>query len=203
MANSSKAKGDRFEREAVAVLAAAAPDLVRPNPRRKLGAGRRDDVGDLDVFDDVTIQVRALGDITRALRSAADDAVVQGGRAGTRWAVGMVPMPHARSTGIRWLCSTYGWPTGAPDPSVVCCRTGLTVEAIEACRSATSAVPPSDRLAIVARRGQPDLIVATLGAWLVGLRSAKQLAVAPGLSSNSAAAYTAAGFQQAARNAVA
>ena len=170
MSNPSKAKGDRFEREAVAALAAAAPDLVRPNPRRKLGAGRRDDVGDLDAFDGVTIQVRALSNVTRALRSAADDAVVQGERAGTRWAVGMVPIPRARAAGVRWLCSAYDWPGGAPDH--VCRRTGLIAEAVEVCRSKTSAEPPSDRLVIVTRRGQPDLVVATLDAWLASFRLA-------------------------------
>src|SRR6478735_12765266 len=56
--NTNKRKGDRAEREAVAVLCELAPDLVVARPQRLLGAGRREDTGDLWVFPGVTVQVK-------------------------------------------------------------------------------------------------------------------------------------------------
>lgn len=50
MANPSKRKGDKGELEAVEILKALAPDLVRPKAKRLLAAGRREDEGDLWVF---------------------------------------------------------------------------------------------------------------------------------------------------------
>lgn len=53
MTSSAKAKGDSAEREAAAILC----DLLGVPVRRKLGAGRADDQGDLDLGLDVTVQV--------------------------------------------------------------------------------------------------------------------------------------------------
>jgi hypothetical protein len=53
MTSSSKAKGDKGERECAALLA----DLLGVPARRKLGAGRQDDAGDIDGVPDTTIQV--------------------------------------------------------------------------------------------------------------------------------------------------
>jgi hypothetical protein len=47
MANSSKSRGDRAERELAERLSA----LLGLRIRRKLGAGRADDTGDLDGLD--------------------------------------------------------------------------------------------------------------------------------------------------------
>jgi hypothetical protein len=53
MTNSSKAKGDRAELEAARLLY----DLLGYPCRRKLGAGRLDDEGDIDGLPDTVIQV--------------------------------------------------------------------------------------------------------------------------------------------------
>ena len=53
MANPNKRRGDAAEREAAALIA----DLLGVPARRKLGAGRRDDTGDIDGVPDTAIQV--------------------------------------------------------------------------------------------------------------------------------------------------
>lgn len=79
MSNPQKAKGDRAELEVQALLR----DLLGVPARRMLGAGRADDVGDIDGVPDTTIQVAAYTDITRALREKVDPCVEQQARAGT------------------------------------------------------------------------------------------------------------------------
>lgn len=54
LTNSSKNKGDEGEREAQALLRRL---LNRPTIRRALGAGRKDDVGDIDGVPQTAIQV--------------------------------------------------------------------------------------------------------------------------------------------------
>lgn len=63
MANRNKQKGDRAERELAHILTR---DLGIPI-RRMLGAGRLDDIGDLDGIDDTAIQVKHLGSIATAI----------------------------------------------------------------------------------------------------------------------------------------
>jgi hypothetical protein len=54
MTNRNKTAGDRYEREAQALLR----DLLGlPDARRALGAGRKDDIGDIHAVPDTTIQV--------------------------------------------------------------------------------------------------------------------------------------------------
>jgi len=64
MANSAKARGDRAEREAAELLTL----LLGLPIRRKLGAGRRDDQGDLDGLDGFALQVADWSDAVRAMR---------------------------------------------------------------------------------------------------------------------------------------
>lgn len=115
MANSNKQKGDMAELDAIRVLVGLTPDLIRPKARRMLGAGRKDDVGDLDVYDDVAVQVRvyAKDALESAIRSAAADAVVQAANGDRTYALGMVPVPRASNGTVRWLaCVDSGeWPT--------------------------------------------------------------------------------------------
>lgn len=112
MANSAKNKGDRYEREAKDYLIAMAPELLCDLPMRMLGAGRKDDIGDIRVFDDTAIQVRALANMGQAVRSSAHDAVTQAGNGGVPFALGMVPVQGARKDKVRWLaCVAPGqWP---------------------------------------------------------------------------------------------
>lgn len=65
MTNSQKAKGDRAERELAAILAVE----LGVNCRRKLGAGRQDDRGDLDLEINSTPIVVQVADYTDPLRA--------------------------------------------------------------------------------------------------------------------------------------
>ncbi len=62
MSNPKKQKGDRAELEAAALLT----DLLGTPVRRKLGAGRADDTGDLDGVPDHVIQVANWADTAAA-----------------------------------------------------------------------------------------------------------------------------------------
>ncbi len=115
MANSNKRKGDRAEREAVAAVCRLAPDLVVARPQRLLGAGRREDTGDLWVLPGVTVQVKHRADPAHAIRLAADGAAVQARRAGAAFAVGLVPVPRARVGAVRWVACGASWPGPPPE----------------------------------------------------------------------------------------
>ena len=79
MTNPSKARGDRAELEVQALLR----DLLGVPARRMLGAGRLDDVGDIDGVPDLTVQVANYADLGRALREKIDACPAQQERAGT------------------------------------------------------------------------------------------------------------------------
>ena len=79
MANPKKQKGDQAERDAAGLI----HDLTGWPARRKLGAGRLDDIGDIDGVTDTTIQVVNYKDITRALAEKVPESERQQARAGT------------------------------------------------------------------------------------------------------------------------
>ena len=64
MGNPQKRKGDAAEREAAELLTQLLPWPVR----RQLGAGRADDVGDLDGVPRTVVQVAAWADVAAAAR---------------------------------------------------------------------------------------------------------------------------------------
>lgn len=64
MANAQKGRGDRAEREAAELLSL----LLGLPIRRKLGAGRLDDQGDLDGLNGFALQVADWKDVARAAR---------------------------------------------------------------------------------------------------------------------------------------
>ena len=64
MSNPQKNKGDKAEREAATIIGA----LLGFQVRRKLGAGRTDDEGDLDGVPATVVQVCNWKDLTRAIR---------------------------------------------------------------------------------------------------------------------------------------
>lgn len=174
MAHPSKAKGDSAEREAVKVLTELAPHLVMQNPRRLLGAGRREDEGDLYVIRDTTFQVRAYKNVALGLRSAAADAISQQQIADTPLAVGLVPIPRSRTVltdgvTVRWLASAHDW----PDPEVSGRSTTehfnsrSISKALAWMTDKTSDVPRHLRC-VVLERPEPDvpLIVGPIQAWL-------------------------------------
>lgn len=71
--NSSKRKGDRAELEVQGILR----DLLGVPARRALGAGRKDDVGDIHGVPDTVIQVADWKDALRAIREKPLEADVQ------------------------------------------------------------------------------------------------------------------------------
>lgn len=79
MTGAAKRKGDAAEREVAALLA----DLLGVPARRKLGAGRQDDEGDIDGVPDCTIQVASYRDLNEACRRKLPACEVQQERAGT------------------------------------------------------------------------------------------------------------------------
>ena len=93
MTNPSKDKGDEAEREAARLLA----DLTGWPVRRKLGAGRTDDTGDLDGIPDSVCQVKNYPrDITRAVRECLDELPQQQDNAAAPYAFGLVRRPGGR-----------------------------------------------------------------------------------------------------------
>lgn len=73
MANPAKRRGDRAELEVAALLT----DLTGYPVRRKLGAGRQDDTGDLDGIPRTVVQVANWSDALRAVRHKPEAAEVQ------------------------------------------------------------------------------------------------------------------------------
>ena len=71
--NPQKSKGDRAELEAAALLT----DLLGAPVRRRLGAGRSDDTGDLDGIPGHVVQVASWGDTAAAARVKPPEAEQQ------------------------------------------------------------------------------------------------------------------------------
>src|SRR6266568_7027776 len=83
MANAAKRKGDRAELE----IAQLIYDQLGIPVRRKLGAGRADDTGDLDGIPDTIAQVANWTDTMRAVREKPLAAEIQRENAGCLHAV--------------------------------------------------------------------------------------------------------------------
>jgi hypothetical protein len=84
--NHAKTKGDRAERELALALALETGWPVR----RKLGAGRTDDTGDLDGLPNCCAQVKDYRDPARANREILAELEQQRVNAGTTFAAGFV-----------------------------------------------------------------------------------------------------------------
>jgi len=84
--NRQKAKGDRAELEAAELLT----QLLGVPVRRRLGAGRQDDVGDLDGVPDHVVQVANWADTAAAARVKPREAEVQRSNAGAAYAATLV-----------------------------------------------------------------------------------------------------------------
>ncbi len=93
MTSSSKRKGDRAELEVQAIL----QDELGLG-RRKLGAGRSDDMGDIDGIPDTVIQVTARADLTQAIREKLPEVEQQRQRAGATYSA-----VFARRRGGEWV----------------------------------------------------------------------------------------------------
>ena len=86
MPNSSKAKGDRAEREVEKLLA----ELLGVPARRALGAGRFDDMGDIDGVPETCISVTNRQDVAAVVRSKPVEAELQRRRRGCTFAATFV-----------------------------------------------------------------------------------------------------------------
>ena len=94
MTNPQKNRGDRAERELAGILT----DLLGYTVRRKLGAGRADDTGDLDGLPETTVQIKDWRNILAAINSAMNDLPTQQANAGTTHGVAFIRRP-----GGRWI----------------------------------------------------------------------------------------------------
>jgi ribosomal protein L27 len=94
MANPRKAKGDRAEREVCKRLS----ELLGRKVERKLGAGRRDDTGDVAGLPNCVGQVKNYDDTLRAIREGLADIEVQRLNAGVDHSVILI-----RQRGGRWI----------------------------------------------------------------------------------------------------
>lgn len=106
MTSSSKRKGDNAEREIAGILT----DQLGIRVRRKLGAGRADDEGDMDGLHDVTIEVKSYADVARAVRDGLDDATREQTNAATPYGVAFIRRPGGRwfaAMTIEQWCSLY------------------------------------------------------------------------------------------------
>jgi hypothetical protein len=95
MTGASKRKGDQGEREAAALI----HDLLGVPARRKLGAGRLDDCGDIDGVPDTTVQVvsRSTDVVAVGVVRKPLEAQVQADNAGTTFVATFV-----RIRGGKW-----------------------------------------------------------------------------------------------------
>lgn len=175
MANPSKAKGDAMERECVQTLIQLAPDLCCEDPMRMLGAGRKDDIGDLRVFDGVTMQVKAYKNVPKGCRLAAMGAEEQRLRARHAFGVGLVPVPRAlknRPDRVRWLAVSLDW----PDPLVGQLATTETFQAASFAKALAwltdkdGDIPIDERVVELVMTGKPTLWIGPLQAWLSDYR---------------------------------
>jgi hypothetical protein len=78
MTHPSKRKGDKAELEVQGIL----QDLLGVPARRKLGAGRKDDMGDIDGVPDTVISVGNISRLSEAIREKPKECEVQQERAG-------------------------------------------------------------------------------------------------------------------------
>lgn len=106
MTNPQKRKGDVAELEAARIL----NDLLGVPARRKLGAGRSDDTGDIDGVPDTTIQVcnRATDVVAVGLVRKPLEADQQARNAGTTHAVTML---RIRGGTWRMVMTPAAWAT--------------------------------------------------------------------------------------------
>ncbi len=106
MANSRKRKGDTAELEAARLI----NELTGHPARRKLGAGRLDDVGDIDGVPDTVVQVVNRLDVARALREKVPACELQQQRAAATFGCVFV---RRRGGGFYVVMSPEQWATYA------------------------------------------------------------------------------------------
>ena len=106
MTSPSKVKGDRAELECARLLDAELGQLGPTPIRRKLGAGRADDSGDIDGLPGVVVQVKNWKNVNAAIGAAMRDLPTQKANAKATHGVALVRCP-----GGRWIAvmDLAGW----------------------------------------------------------------------------------------------
>jgi len=104
MGNPQKRKGDKAELEVQGICR----DLLGVPARRALGAGRKDDVGDVHGVPNTVIQVANYIDLTRAIREKVPEAERQRERAGALFAATFV---RRRGGGFLVVLTPEQWAT--------------------------------------------------------------------------------------------
>lgn len=168
MANPSKSKGDIHEREAVEYFKELCPDLLVWNAQRMLGAGRKEDIGDLLVFPDAAVQVKAFkaASLSAAIYQAAGGAKVQAERARHPYALGMVLVPRARKVGaVRWAACVHEWPIAVADPDI-------HSNALSAFEAVKTAGPEAHLVTRVQRKGVEPVYIGSVQSWVSDYRTA-------------------------------
>lgn len=171
MSNPNKAKGDAGERAAVAILKELAPDLVSyKDPRRALGAGRKEDTGDIRVFHDTAIQVKNSKHPESFIRAAAEGADIQRKHKEAQeghpvpFHLGMVKLPNARS-GVVWLAAVLEY----PDPEVVPIIAPSFVDVIKLVKLNPNVLFQVDAPG-APRTSKPPILVTALETWVEDYR---------------------------------
>lgn len=178
MPNKSQDKGKRFERKAVKFFVDEYADLIDvKNPARLLGEGRREDGGDLNVFADTTIQVKAYKDLGSAIHAAARSALTQADYADKPYAVGMVPVPRAQPGTVGWaFCRLAGCaPVTAAGPVVSWSRVSDLMVWLRD-DDGPKGYPAYDRqqrIAVLKHGTAPPVEVMTPQAWTEALAAAR------------------------------
>ena len=105
MAHPSKRKGDAAERELAHLLA----DITGLEVRRKLGAGRKDDTGDLHGIPGVTCEVKNYRSIVDGINEGLADLAREQANSGDPLAVCFVRRPGGRWIAVMDLPMWAAW----------------------------------------------------------------------------------------------
>lgn len=105
MTSPSKRKGDAAEREIAAMLS----DELGVNVRRKLGAGRKDDTGDLDGLRLTTVQVANRKNVADTVRNKPLECEQQRRNAGDPFAVTFVRLPKGEWRAVMTIEQFSTW----------------------------------------------------------------------------------------------
>lgn len=124
-----------------------------------------EDIGDLQVLPDTTIQVKAYkqAGLSAGLYGAAAGAAVQSLRARSTYQLGMVLVPRARAGQVRWVAAVRTWPTAdvVAEPHS---------NALAAFRAVTAAGLNAPLVTVVSRKGIEPIYISSVNTWLEAYR---------------------------------
>lgn len=171
MANRSKDKGDRAEREALAWLKENASHLCDvPKPDRKKSAGIPEDIGDMHFISTVSIQVKAWSParMGMAVREAAVGAAAQAINGGSSHGIGMSLVQGARAGSVRWIASCLPATWIGPEPVN---GFGTISAAVKWMRDDVGpqgylAHPRTSRVCLLSGSGAQEVVLAPMEAWV-------------------------------------